>query len=130
MKRRLKELSSRRIVQSVIPALKKIERYMRGWLNYYAVASMKNNIEALNKWMYHRIKMCIWKMWKRPRNKMKYLMKLGVPMELAYIAANSRKGYRRTSNTLAVKMALTKERLINKGYYNLSNAYQSMHVNY
>ena len=44
MKRRLKELSSRRRVQSVIPALKKIERYMRGWLNYYAVASMKNNL--------------------------------------------------------------------------------------
>ena len=130
MKRRLKELSSRRRVQSVIPALKKIERYMRGWLNYYAVASMKNNIEVLNKWLYHRIRMCIWKMWKRPRSKMKYLMKLGVPRKLAYMAANSRKGYWWTSNTLAVKMALTKERLISKGYYDLSSAYQSMHVNY
>ena len=61
---------------------------------------------------------------------MKYLMKLGVPMEIAYMAANCRKGYWWTSNTLAVKMALTKERLISKGYYDLSNAYQSMHVNY
>lgn len=61
---------------------------------------------------------------------MKYLMKLGVPMELAYMAANSRRGYWRTSNTIAVKMALTKERLIDKGYYDLSNAYQFMHINY
>ena len=51
-------------------------------------------------------------------------------MEIAYMAANCRKGYWWTSNTLAVKMALTKERLISKGYYDLSNAYQSMHVNY
>lgn len=130
MRRKLKELSSRRRVQSVIPALKKIEIYMRGWLNYYAVASMKNNIDKLNKWLYHRIRMCIWKMWRRPRSKMKYLMKLGVPMELAYMAANSRRGYWRTSNTIAVKMALTKERLIDKGYYDLSNAYQFMHINY
>ena len=28
-------------------------------------------------------------------------------------------------STLGVKMALTKERLISKGYYDLSNAYQS-----
>ena len=130
MRRKLKELSSRRRVQSVIPALKKIEIYMRGWLNYYAVASMKTNIDKLNKWLYHRIRMCIWKMWRRPRSKMKYLMKLGVPMELAYMAANSRRGYWRTSNTIAVKMALTKERLIDKGYYDLSNAYQFMHINY
>ncbi|NSE47291.1 group II intron reverse transcriptase/maturase [Dorea formicigenerans] len=130
MKDKLKELSSRRRVQSVKPVLKKIETYMRGWLNYYAVASMRNNIDNLNKWLYHRIRMCIWKMWRRPRSKMKYLMKLGVPMELAYMAANSRRGYWQTSNTIAVKMALTKERLIDKGYYDLSNAYQSMHINY
>lgn len=35
MKARLKSLSSRRHVQSVIPALDKIRLYMRGWLNYY-----------------------------------------------------------------------------------------------
>lgn len=130
MKQRLKELSSRRRVQSVIPALKEIEIYMRGWLNYYAVASMNGNIDTLNKWLYHRIRMCIWKMWKRPRSRMKYLMKLGVSKELAYMTANCRRGYWWISNTLGVKMALTKERLISKGYYDLSNAYQSMHVNY
>ena len=130
MKARLKRLSSRRNVQSVIPALYKIREYMRGWLNYYGIAAMKNNIEELNGWLYHRIRMCIWKMWKRPRSKMKYLKKLGVPEELAYMAANSRRKYWFVSNTLAVKMALTKEMLIRKGFYDLADAYQQMHVNY
>ena len=130
MKARLKRLSSRRNVQSVIPALYKIREYMRGWLNYYGIAAMKNNIEELNGWLYHRIRMCIWKMWKRPRSKMKYLKKLGVPEELAYMAANSRRKYWFVSNTLAVKMALTKEMLIRKGFYDLTDAYQQMHVNY
>ena len=130
MKARLKRLSSRGHVQSVIPALYKIREYMRGWLNYYGIAAMKNNIEELNGWLYHRIRMCIWKMWKRPRSKMKYLKKLGVPEELAYMAANSRRKYWFVSNTLAVKMALTKEMLIRKGFYDLADAYQQMHVNY
>ena len=130
MKQRLKDLSSRRRVQSIIPSLKRIEIYMRGWLSYYSVASMKTGIEELNKWLYHRIRMCLWKMWKRPRARMRYLMKLGIPERYAHMAANSRKGYWRTSNTTTVKRALTKERLINKGFYDLANAYQSMHVNY
>ena len=130
MKQRLKELSSRRRVQSVIPSLKKIEVFMRGWLNYYSVASMKNGIDELNKWLYHRIRMCLWKMWKKPKARFRYLRKLGVPEEIAYMAANCRKGYWWVTSTVAVNMALTKQRLVNKGFYDLVNAYQSMHVNY
>uniref|UniRef100_UPI00403F370D group II intron maturase-specific domain-containing protein n=1 Tax=Selenomonas sp. TAMA-11512 TaxID=3095337 RepID=UPI00403F370D len=42
---------------------------MQGWLNYYGIAGMKNRIEELNQWMYHRVRMCIWKYWKKPKRK-------------------------------------------------------------
>ena len=45
------------------PSLEKIKVYARGWLNYYGIASMKNNIDDINGWLYHRIRMCIWKQW-------------------------------------------------------------------
>ena len=130
MKAKLKSLSSRRHVQSVIPALGKIRVYMRGWLNYYGIAAMKQAIEELNGWLYHRIRMCIWKMWKKPRSKMKYLMKLGIPKHYAFMAANSRRGYWHTSATSTVNRALSKEILVRKGFYDLADAYQQMHVNY
>lgn len=129
-KSRLKELSSRRSVQSLKPALKRIEIYARGWLNYYGIASMKNQLDDINKWLYHRMRMCIWVHWKRVRTKMKNLMKLGIPEYYAHMAANSRKRRWRTSNTTTVKRALSKERLIRSGFYDLAIAYQSMHVNY
>ncbi|WP_423064905.1 group II intron maturase-specific domain-containing protein, partial [Enterococcus durans] len=44
-KSRLKELSSRKRCQSIKPSLEKIKVYARGWLNYYGIASMKNNID-------------------------------------------------------------------------------------
>ena len=129
-KARLKELSSRRSVQSIRPSLRKIREYARGWLNYYGIADMKNPIDEINSWLYHRIRMCIWKQWKRPRTKMRNLLKLGVPEELAHMAANSRRGYWFVTQTVAVNMAMTKERLIRAGFYDLAAAYQSVHVNY
>jgi len=130
MKSKLKELSSRRSCQSIRPCLEKIKVYMRGWLNYYGIADMKNKIDELNSWLYHRIRMCIWKQWKKPRTKIRNLRKLGVPEDLAYQAGNSRRGYWFTTHTVAVNIALTNKRLINNGFYDLATAYQSVHVNY
>ena len=129
-KSKLRELSSRRSVQSIKPSLEKIKVYARGWLNYYGIASMKNNIEEINKWLYHRIRMCIWKQWKKPKTKVRNLIKMGVPKDLAWQTGNSRRGHWFTTHTVAVNMAMTKERLINSGFYDLATAYQSVHVNY
>ena len=129
-KTNLKRLTSRRNVQSIKPALAKLTKYARGWMNYYGIASMKNRIDEVNGWLYHRIRMCIWKQWKRPRTKIRNLMKMGVPFDLAYQAGNSRRGYWFTTHTVAVNMAMTKERLIRSGFYDLATAYQSVHVNY
>lgn len=129
MKSKLKDLSSRRSVQSIRPSLEKIKVYMRGWLNYYGIADMKARIKKLNAWLYHRIRMCIWKQWKRPRTKIRNLRKLGVPEDLAWQAGNSRRGYWFTTHTMAVNIALTNKRLINSGFYDIATAYQSVHIN-
>lgn len=129
-KSKLKTLSSRKKCQSIKPSLEKIKVYARGWLNYYGIASMKNNIEDINGWLYHRIRMCIWKQWKKPKTKVRNLLKMGVPMELAWQAGNSRRGYWFTTHTVDINMAMTKERLINSGFYDLATAYQSVHINY
>jgi group II intron reverse transcriptase/maturase len=129
-KSKLKSLSSRRSVQSIKPSLGRIKVYARGWLNYYGIASMKGNIDDINKWLYHRIRMCIWKQWKKPKTKVRNLLKMGVPKELAYQAGNSRRGHWFTTHTVAVNMAMTKERMISSGFYDLATAYQSVHVNY
>ena len=81
-KSRLKELSSRKRCQSIKPSLEKIKVYARGWLNYYGIASMKNNIDDINGWLYHRIRMCIWKQWKKPRTKYKKSSQAGNPRTL------------------------------------------------
>ncbi|MCD8314263.1 MAG: group II intron reverse transcriptase/maturase [Firmicutes bacterium] len=129
-KTKLKSLSSRRRAQSIKPSLERIKVYARGWLNYYGIASMKNPIDDINGWLYRRIRMCIWKQWKKPRTKERNLRKMGIPEYYAHMAANSRKGHWFNSNLTTVKRAITKERLIRSGFYDLATAYQSVHINY
>ncbi len=125
----LRRLTSRSRCGSIVNTMKRIEKSARGWLNYYGIADMKSNIEDINGWLYRRIRMCIWKQWKLPRTRKRKLLGLGLPEWAACEGAYSRKSYWRMSNVGVVKRALTKERLIHWGFYDLAIAYQSMHVN-
>ncbi len=91
---------------------------------------MKNNIDDINGWLYHRIRMCIWKQWKMPRTKERNLIKMGVPEDYANMAGKLPKRTLVFVQLTTVNQAMTKERLINSGFYDLATAYQSVHVNY
>ena len=129
-KDKLRMLTSRSKCGSIVRTMEKLKVFMRGWLNYYSIADMKNNIEDLNGWLYRRIRMCIWKQWKLPRTRKRKLIRLGMPEWVACEGAYSRKAYWRMAGSGVVQRALTKERLIHWGFYDLATAYQSMHVNY
>lgn len=129
-KDKLRMLTSRSKCGRIVETMKRIEVYMRGWLNYFGIADMKNNIKSLNGWLYRRIRMCIWKQWKLPRTRKRKLLGLGLPEWAACEGAYSRKAYWRMAGSSVVQSALTKERLIHWGFYDLATAYQSMHVNY
>ena len=123
-KDKLRMLTSRSRCGSVVKTMERIKGYMRGWMNYYSMADMKSNIESLNGWLYRRIRMCIWKQWKLPRTRMRKLIGLGVDSHYAATIAYDRKGYWFNAGNKAVNWALSKERLINWGFYDLTTAYQ------
>ena len=129
-KDKLRMFTSRSRCGSIVKTMERIKEYMRGWLNYYRMADMKSNIESLNGWLYRRIRMCIWKQWKLPKTRKRKLIGLGMPEWVACEGAYSRKAYWRMAGSGVLNRALTKERLINWGFYDLATAYQSMHVNY
>ena len=88
------------------------------------VASMKTRMEEWNGWLRRRFRQYIWKQWKKPRTKYRSLVKLGIPDCFARMAANSRKAYWFMAGTMTVERAITNERLIRAGYYDLSEAYE------
>ena len=129
-KDRLKELSSRKNVQSIKPSLVRLKQYITGWMNYYGIANIGYKLGDLYGWLYHRIRMCIWKQWRRPRTRMKHLLALGVPYHMAFMAGNTRRGIWFITGTDTVGMALTRELLQRAGFCDLQAAYWKVRVNY
>ena len=125
-KDKLRKLTRRNRGKNVRQVMAEVKRYMQGWLNYYAIASMKNTLAEWNGWLRRRIRMYIWKQWKKPRTKYRNLLKLGIPEKYAWMAARSRRGYWFTVETGAVKRAISNERLARAGFFDLSLAYESI----
>ena len=125
-KNRLHAITKRNRGVNVRKVMQEIKVYMTGWLNYYGIASLKTKMREWDEWLRHRIRAYIWKQWKKPKTKLKNLMKLGVPECYAHMAANSRRGYWFTANTGAVTRGITNERLIRAGFFELSPAYESI----
>lgn len=128
IKAKIKELSSRRWGVSMDDRIMHLNWAIRGWVNYFRIANMKTVCTEIDQHMRFRLRMCIWKQWKKPGTRYKALMKLGISKGKAWEWANSRKGYARVARSLIMHRAVTNEILKRKGLVYLLDHYQAVHI--
>lgn len=116
MKQRLKELTSRSNGWGDARRKEMLHQYVRGWINYFKLADMKGLLRNIDMWYRRRLRMCIWKNWKRIRTKLKMLMKLGLNKWKAWEYANTRKSYWRTAQGFILTRTITTQKLRKAGY--------------
>ena len=116
MKIKIRELTSRNNGWSYEYRKQRLTWYIRGWLNYFKFAGLKSRIKEWDGWLRHRIRMCIWKSWKRVRTRYRNLKKLIPDESRVRMAAFCRKKYWRMASHPTVQAALSDERLLRAGY--------------
>ncbi|MEK4873479.1 group II intron reverse transcriptase/maturase [Bacillus sp. FSL W8-0102] len=99
MKQRIRELTSRSHSISMEERIKRLNQYLMGWCGYFSLADTPTIFKNLDKWIRRRLRMMIWKQWKKPKTKVKKLIQLGVQPYKAYEWGNSRKSYWRISKS-------------------------------
>ncbi|WP_307591985.1 group II intron reverse transcriptase/maturase [Paenibacillus wynnii] len=103
-KERVRELTNRTGSISMEERISRLNRYLMGWLGYFRLASAKTHFQKLDQWIRRRLRMCLWKQWKRVRTRIRELRALGVPEWACFAMANSRRGAwemsRNTNNAL------------------------------
>ena len=70
--------------------VQKLNQLIRGWINYFKIGSMKGLCDRLDSNIRYRLRMCIWKHWKTPKNRAKNLIKLGISRKYTWSTAYSR----------------------------------------
>ena len=77
-KSRLKELTGRSNGMSYDKRKESLRLFIMGWLEYFKMADMKSKLQELDQWYRRRLRMCIWKCWKKVKTRFKNLMRCGI----------------------------------------------------
>jgi RNA-directed DNA polymerase len=123
IKEKMKEKTKRNDPTNTKEKIKKMEAVIRGWVNYFSIAKAKSKMKELDEMIRTRLRMGIWKQWKKPRTKKTNLEKLGIKSGKAYEWSNSRKGYCRIAHSPVLCRALNNEYFTQLRYVGFTNYY-------
>jgi group II intron reverse transcriptase/maturase len=123
MKNKIRELTNRSNGWGNEYRALKLTQYIRGWVNYFGMADMKNLLQTTDEWLRHKIRAIYWKQWKKVKTKYKELKKLGVENEKAWICANMRNGNWFCSGYFVLQTAFNNKKLRELGYPTFTEFY-------
>ena len=128
MKEQIRTLTSRSNGWGYARRKEALRQYITGWVNYFKLADMKSLLERIDEWYRRRLRMVIWKLWKRGRTRWRNLIKLGINKYKAWEWANTRKGYWHIANSYILHRSVTIDRLKLAGFVFFSDYYRSVRV--
>lgn len=128
MKAKVKEITARSRGLGYEELKVKLKQFITGWVNYFKLADMKSLLQATDEWLRRRIRMYIWKRWKKVRTRYTMLKKLGFNHDNALKFACTRKGYWRIANSQILTITITNARLKQAGYTFFWDYFQTVSV--
>jgi group II intron reverse transcriptase/maturase len=125
----LKDLTRKTIPMSFDERVQRLNRLIRGWTNYFSLASIQAKLKKLDEWLRNRLRYCIWSDWKKPERKRKNLIRLGVQPDKAYAWSRSRMGGWRIAQSPILGTTVTVNRLKARGVLSMVEYYQQIRSN-
>jgi RNA-directed DNA polymerase len=124
MKKKIREITSRKKPYPMEYRIHQLNRYLIGWCGYFALADTNSIFREMDGWIRRRLRMCLWKNWKKPRTKTRNLIRLGIPDWQAYEWGNTRKSYWCISKSPILSRALTNSYWSSQGLKSLQARYE------
>jgi len=106
---------------------RKLSRYIRGWMNYYALSQYYRPLPELDEWIRRRVRMCTMKQWRRPRTRIRNLLKLGASKTQAIPVGISSKGPWRLARTYATQLGMNNAWLKEQGLVSVRDLWIASH---
>jgi len=126
-KHQVRRLTDRTWGVSMKIKIRELSRYLRGWIHYFGIASGYQKCVELDHWIRRRVRMCYWKQWRKPRTKVRSLIKLGVPVKLAISCGITSKGYWRSAKTEGIHRGLNDALLARQELFSLRDGWVKIH---
>ena len=112
--RKLKKLTKRSWSSSMDLRIQRLNWVIRGWINYFRIGKMKQNMIRIDKRLRTRMRIVIWKQWKTSRKRYWGLRKLGAPVWMAKKSVGFADHYQAVVKTTGLNK-ISKEILAKRG---------------
>lgn len=126
-KLQVRRLTNRNWGVSMKYQLFKTSQFIRGWINYFGIANCYQLCVDLDHWIRRRVRMAYWRQWRKPRTKVRSMMRLGVRAQSAVACGITSKGPWRSSKTPGIQQALSNAYLKSQGLYALRDGWIKLH---
>ncbi len=90
-KDRIREITCRKRRVRLLVVIADLNQFIRGWVPCYGKGLSQHLKRALNRWIIRRLKAWLLKQWRKPKTKIKNLVRLGLDREEAVKVGNSRR---------------------------------------
>ena len=127
-KRTLKNLTIRKYSMRFDIRIKRVNQVIRGWINYFAIGSMKTAMTEIDAHLRTRLRVIIWKQWKVPSKRQWGLQKLGVNKDRARQTSYMGDHYQWVVTKTCVVRAISKEKLTQAGLVSCLDYYNERHA--
>ena len=114
LERKLKRLTNRSWPISMDERIKKLNEVIRGWINYFRIGKMKNQLIRIDGHLRTRMRIVIWKQWKTSQKRYWGLRKLGAPEWMAKQSVGFADHYQAVAKTTGLHL-ISKEILAKRG---------------
>jgi len=121
-KDKIRAITKRNRGKSLDSIISEINTAMTGFLNYFKLADMAEFLSDMDKWIRRKLRVIVWKHWKKSRTKFRKLLGMGLPNIQARIAW-CRKKYWRLSKTPQLNTVMGIAYFKEKGLINLVERY-------
>jgi RNA-directed DNA polymerase len=88
---------------------KDLNPVLRGWINYFSLSEVKGFAEGFDQWVRRRLRLILWRQWKRPWTRFKNLVNGGVYENRARRSAFNKRGPWFNSGGRHINVALPKK---------------------
>ena len=121
MKNRLRAITNRNKGISNEKRALMLKRFVKGWVNYFKLADMKNMLKQVDEWLRRKIRTIYWKQWKKIKTRYRMIRRYNLPEWKVHELANCRKGVWRSA--LMLNQILTNKEIARLGYITMTSYY-------
>ena len=91
-KGRVREILRRGRGRRLADVIAELRPVLLGWMSYYRKSQVRITFEQLDQWIRRKLRVILWRQWKRPWTRAKNLIRRGLARDRAWISATNGRG--------------------------------------